>query len=147
MRLKVMYALVAVLMLSVVLVLAAPGMSEEQEAEPVAAAMGEDGVQRLDMEGGEYYFKPERVVLKVGVPVELFVRKTPGFVPHNIVMESAQAGMSFKENFGRKGITIMFTPTDTGTFEFWCDKKFLFFKSHRAKGMEGVIEVVDDLRG
>ncbi len=138
---NVMYVLVAVLML------AAPAMSEEQKAEPVAATMGEDGVQRLDMEGGEYYFKPERVVLKVGVPVELFVRKTPGIVPHNIVMESAQAGMSFKENFGRKGITVSFTPSDTGTFEFWCDKKFLFFKSHRAKGMEGVIQVVDDLRG
>ena len=118
-----------------------------QDSEPVAAVLGEDGVQRLEMEGGEYYFEPDRVVLKVGVPVELFVRKAAGFVPHNIVMDSGDAGMSFKEDFGKKGITVSFTPSRTGTFEFWCDKKFLFFKSHRAKGMEGIIKVIDDLRG
>ncbi len=133
--------------LAAVLMLVTFAVAQEQDSEPVAATLGEDGVQRLEMEGGEYYFKPEIVVLKVGVPVELFVRKAPGFIPHNIVMESADAGMSFKENFGKKGITIMFTPTETGTFEFWCDKKFLFFKSHRAKGMEGIIKVIDDIRG
>ncbi len=133
--------------LAAVVMLATFAVAQEHESEPVTATLGPDGVQRLEMEGGEYYFKPERVVLKVGVPVELFVRKTPGFIPHNIVMDSGDAGMSFKENFDKKGITIKFTPTETGDFEFWCDKKFLFFKSHRAKGMEGVIEVVDDLRG
>ena len=131
--------------LAAVLMLVTFAVAQEQESEPVAATLGEDGVQRLEMEGGEYYFKPKNVVLKVGVPVELFVRKPPGIVPHNIVMESADAGMSFKETFGKKGITLRFTPTETGTFEFWCDKKFLFFKSHRAKGMEGIIKVINDL--
>ena len=135
--LKVMCVFVVFLMLAV------PAISDEQKSEPVSAVMGEDGVQRLQMEGGEYYFEPENVLLKVGVPVELFVYKPPGFVPHNIVIESASAGMSFKENFGKKGITIRFTPSKTGTFEFWCDKKFLFFKSHRKKGMEGIIQVIE----
>ena len=133
--LKVLYVFIAFLMLVV------PVMADEKKSEPVSAVMGDDGVQRLQIEGGEYYFKPENIVLKVGVPVELFVYKPPGLVPHNIVMESSDAGMSFKENFGKKGITIRFTPSETGTFEFWCDKKFLFFKSHRAKGMEGTITV------
>ena len=138
---RILGVLVAVVMLT------SFAVAQEHESEPVAAIIGQDGVQRLEMEGGEYYFEPEIVVLKVGVPVELFVRKAPGFIPHNIVMDSGDAGMSFKENFGKKGITVSFTPSKTGTFEFWCDKKFLFFKSHRAKGMEGTIKVIDDLRG
>jgi plastocyanin len=125
-----------------VFMMAAVSFAEQERAAPVAAMLGEDGVQRIEMEGGDFYFKPESVILKVGVPVEIFIRKTPGFVPHNIIMESSEAGMSFDMDFGRKGKTIMFTPTKTGNFEFWCDKKFLFFKSHRAKGMEGIFSVI-----
>jgi plastocyanin len=38
---------------------------------------------------------------------------------------------------------IKFTPTKTGKFPFYCDKKLLFFKSHRERGMEGIIEVTE----
>jgi plastocyanin len=40
-----------------------------------------------------------------------------------------------------KSATVRFTPTHPGTFVFYCDKKLLFFKSHREKGMEGRLEV------
>lgn len=129
--------------LAAVVMLATFTVAKEQGSAPVAATLGEDGVQRLAMEGGEYYFKPDNVVLKVAVPVELFVRKARGFVPHNIVMDSQESAMSFKEDFDSKGTTIRFTPSATGTFEFWCDKKFLFFKSHREKGMKGVFQVIN----
>jgi hypothetical protein len=36
---------------------------------------------------------------------------------------------------------IRFTPTQRGLFTFYCDKKLLFFKSHRDKGMEGLLDV------
>jgi hypothetical protein len=29
-----------------------------------------------------------------------------------------------------------------GEYPFYCSKKLLFFKSHREKGMEGMLEVV-----
>ena len=38
-------------------------------------------------------------------------------------------------------VKVRFTPTKAGVFAFYCDKKLLFFKSHREKGMEGVLKV------
>jgi hypothetical protein len=38
---------------------------------------------------------------------------------------------------------IKFAPTKTGIYPFFCDKKFLMFKSHRERGMEGTLEVVE----
>ena len=37
--------------------------------------------------------------------------------------------------------TVRFTPMTRGTFPFYCDKKLLFFKSHRERGQEGRLEV------
>jgi len=37
--------------------------------------------------------------------------------------------------------TVRFTPMTRGTFPFYCDKKLLFFKSHRERGQEGHLEV------
>ena len=107
------------------------------------ADIGEDGVQRVALVGGEYYFEPNRIILKVDVPTEFLVSKPPGFVPHNIAMDAPEAGMSFKVDFDKAGEIIQFTPTRVGTYPFYCDKKLLFFKSHREKGMHGVIEVVE----
>jgi len=78
----------------------------------------------------------------VNIPVELKVRKEPGIIPHNIVMKSPEAGMDFKVSLDTDPKIIRFTPTKVGIFPFYCDKKLLFFESHRDKGMEGVIEVV-----
>jgi hypothetical protein len=38
---------------------------------------------------------------------------------------------------------VKFVPTKTGKYPMYCDKSLLWFKTHREKGMEGVIEVVD----
>jgi hypothetical protein len=38
-------------------------------------------------------------------------------------------------------VTVKFTPAVAGTFAIYCDKKLLFFKSHREKGQEGTLEV------
>ena len=102
-----------------------------------------DEVQKIEMMGGEYYFESNHIIVKVNVPVELRVRKTAGFTPHNIMMRSPEAGMNFRVNLRRSPRIIRFTPTKTGKYPFWCDKKLLFFQSHRDKGMKGIIEVVD----
>ena len=120
------------------------GMSEAgEETEAVAATIGDDGIQRVEITGGDYFFKPERIILKKGVPAELVVTKEGGFVPHNILMNEPQAGMVFDVEMKKTAKTISFTPTMAGEFPFQCDKKLLFFKSHRERGMEGVIVVVD----
>jgi plastocyanin domain-containing protein len=102
-----------------------------------------DGVQRVDIVGGDYYFDPNYIVVKVNVPVEFHVKKVSGIVPHDIVMDEPEAGITFKEKLGSEPKVITFTPKKTGVFPFYCNKRFLFFKSHRERGMEGVLEVVE----
>jgi plastocyanin domain-containing protein len=113
-------------------------------AEPYVATIGEDGYQVVEVEGGEYFFKPEHIVVQVNVPVKLVMKKTSFIVPHNIVLDAPEAGVRFKVDFGRDGLEIYFIPKKTGVYPFHCDKKLLFFKSHKEKGMEGKLEVVDD---
>jgi plastocyanin len=106
------------------------------------ATVSPDGVQRVEIVGGEYYFEPNYIVLKANVPVELTLKKGPGFVPHDIVVKAADAGINFHEEFKKEPKIVRFTPTLAGKYEMTCDKKLLFFKSHKERGMHGTIEVV-----
>ncbi|HEY6009771.1 MAG TPA: cupredoxin domain-containing protein [Geobacteraceae bacterium] len=107
------------------------------------ATVDSDGVQRVEVVGGSYFFNPNHIVVKAGVPVELKVRKESGWVPHNLVVKAPEAGIEIDEPLDSdKAKTIRFTPTKTGTYPMYCSKKLLFFESHREKGMEGMIEVV-----
>jgi len=103
-----------------------------------------DGVQRVTIVGGSYFFKPNHIVVKVNIPVELKVSKESGFslVPHDIVAKSPEAGIEFKESLSSSPQLIKFTPTKVGKYPMYCSKKAPFSKTHREKGMEGVIEVV-----
>jgi plastocyanin domain-containing protein len=109
----------------------------------VVVPIDKDGVQRVDILGGSYFFKPNHIVVKVNVPVELNVKKESGMVPHDIAANSPEAGIEFKVELSTTPKIIKFTPTKVGTYPFYCTKKLLFFKSHRDRGMEGVIEVVE----
>jgi plastocyanin domain-containing protein len=113
------------------------------EKKVYTATVDSDGIQRVEIVGGEYYFDPEQIIVKVNVPVELTYRKTPGITPHNIIINAPDAGISVNENMSKDPKTIMFTPTKTGKYEISCDKKLLFFKSHKERGMEGILEVVE----
>ncbi|MDQ7038112.1 MAG: cupredoxin domain-containing protein [Aquificota bacterium] len=106
------------------------------------ATVDEDGVQRIKVKAGSYYYNPNYIVVKKGIPVELVIVRESAIVPHNIVIE--MPGVSIRRDLDPEEETkVRFTPEVTGRFEFYCDKKFLFFPSHREKGMWGVLEVVD----
>jgi plastocyanin len=110
----------------------------------VVAVIGADGVQRAEVLGGEYYFDPNIIVVKVNKAVELTVKKEPGYVPHNMLVKEPEAGINFKVDLdAKKPEIVKFTPTKVGKYPMYCDKKLLFFKSHRERGMEGIIEVVE----
>ncbi len=115
----------------------------EEPKKVFIAKVDPDGIQRIKMLGGEYFFDPNYVIVKVNIPVELSVRKEPSIVPHNIIIKAPEAGIDIKESFGSDPKIIKFTPTKTGKFPFYCDKRFLFFRSHKSQGMEGVLEVTD----
>jgi plastocyanin domain-containing protein len=110
----------------------------------IVATVDPDGVQRVEITGGEYYFDPNYIVVKVNVPVELKVKKAAGYVPHNLMVKAPEAGIDFKTDLSSKEVHIVkFTPTKVGKYPMYCDKRLLFFKSHRDRGMEGTIEVVE----
>lgn len=129
--------------LAVVLLAAAVAADERDSGKRFVATVGEDGYQHVEMVGGGYYFDPSTVVVKVNVPVELTIRKEPGITPHDFVMHAPEAGLDFDIDLSSKPKKVTFMATKTGTYAFECSKKLLFFKSHRDRGMHGILEVVE----
>ena len=122
---------------------AAPPLGFAQDRqEAFVAKLDPDGVQRVRIEGGGYFFKPGHIVIKVNVPVELLASREAGVVPHNLVIKAPEAGIAVDEELAAESKKIAFTATAVGKYPFYCSKKLLFFASHRERGMEGLLEVV-----
>ncbi|HOD35480.1 MAG TPA: cupredoxin domain-containing protein [Syntrophales bacterium] len=125
--------------LSVLLLTCAGSMGAERKE--FTASAGSDGVQRVDVTGGSYYFDPNYIIVKVNVPVEMKFRKESGIVPHDFTLKAPEAGMDVHVNLATEPVAVRFTPTKPGKYPFYCSKKPPFLESHRDKGMEGVLEV------
>ena len=79
--------------------------------------------------------------MKVNIPIEIRIKKEPSLTPHRFILSAPEAGINIKESLSSEPKTVSFTPAKTGEFHFYCDQKLLFLKSHRERGMEGVLEV------
>jgi len=133
---RIAFALVFSLLLAAV-----PGAV--RSAEPVAVPMDADGVQRLHVLGGSYFFRPDRLQVKVNVPVELLVSKEPGLVPHTFVLKIPDQDIDIERDLSTEPGPVRFTIHKAGRYDFYCRNRLLFFQSHRDKGMAGVIEAVE----
>ena len=130
--------------LFIMLFVAGTALAEDRTAEKrFVASIDKDGYQRVEMTAGEYYFDPAVVVVKVNVPVELTVKKTGGITPHDLVLKAPQADLDVKVSLSSEPKKISFMATKTGSYPFECSERFLFFKSHKDRGMHGVLEVVE----
>ena len=131
--------------LIVFLVLAGIAFAQDavEKKKAYTATVDPDGVQRVTILGGSYFFEPDHIIVKVNVPVELTIKKESGIVPHNIIINAPDADMDINESLSDKPKIIQLIPKKVGKYPFYCDKRFLFFKNHKEKGMEGVIEVVE----
>jgi hypothetical protein len=58
------------------------------------AAIGGDGVQHVRIEGGAYFFKPKRVIVKSNGRVELTVGVSRSLIPHSFVIQAPEAGIA-----------------------------------------------------
>lgn len=130
------------LLLSMMVLSLALGTSWAQDT-PIMARLDADGVQRLSMVAGSYYFQPDRIQVRVGVPVELEVRRTTRLTPHDLVIRDARMGLDIEVDLSRAPQIVRFTPEVTGRVVFYCAERLLFFPSHRDRGMWGVLEVVE----
>ena len=111
------------------------------EETTVTAHLDADGVQRAIVVGGSYFFKPNHIVVKAHVPVELTLSVEPGRVPHDFKLQSDEARISIETDLDTTPKKVTFTPEVTGKFPFYCTRGMIFMASHREKGMEGVLEV------
>ncbi len=121
------------------LLLAALAFAQEWQEKKVEAALDKDGVQRVEITAGSFFFDPNTIVVKVNVPVEFLVKNTGG--SHDIVCRAPEAGIDFKQVLTKEPAAIKFTPTKAGKYKFICDHKIPFSKSHEERGMYGFIEV------
>jgi plastocyanin domain-containing protein len=127
------------------MVLTAPvfGQSDPKAEKRVVATVGQDGVQRVSILGGGYFYNPNYIVVKVNVPVELSVTKESGITPHDFVIEAPEAGVDVSiKSLDTKPQVVKFTPTKIGKYPFICSKKFLWINPKK-KGMEGMLEVTE----
>jgi len=131
------------IVIALLFVAAAAAAGEQPTGKRFVATIDKDGYQRVEMTVGEYYFDPSVVVVKVNVPVELTIRKTGGITPHTISMKAAEADLDFTIDIPKDPKKVSFMATKTGAYPFECTERFLFFKSHRDRGMHGVLEVVE----
>lgn len=99
------------------------------------------GVQRADVVAGNFWFRPDHIIVKANEPVMLIVKKRSTVIPHSFVIHAPEAGINVDVPLSPEPTNIEFTPTRPGRYTFYCDEQGLF-ESHRAKGMEGVLEVV-----
>ena len=104
----------------------------------VTAATGSDGVQHIRIVAHSFWFEPNRVVVKAGVPVEITVKNAAFGVPHNLTCFDKDAGIELDANLGmfRGQKTARFTPGKPGEYEFFCH-----VDSHSKKGMKGTLVV------
>ena len=109
---------------------------------PFVVPTDADGVQRTTVTLDSYSYSPGHLVVEAGKAVELTLVSESTFAPHDLVIDDPASGLSVKVNVG-SGDTAKasFTPEKAGRFAFYCSKKAPFGKSHREKGMEGVLEV------
>jgi plastocyanin domain-containing protein len=120
---------------------AMPGLAQEQK-ERHLAKLDADGVQRVRIVGGSYFFKPSYIVVKVNVPVELSVSRESGIAPHNLILRASEAGLAVEEDLGTDVKKIVLKATAVGKYPFYCSKKLPFVAGHRERGMEGILEVI-----
>lgn len=108
----------------------------------IEVPLSADGVQRATIEADSYSFSPSHLIVRAGKPVELTFKSVTWLVPHNVIIDDPRSGLTIREELpAGESVTVKFTAAATGSFAIYCDKKLVFFKSHREKGMEGMLEV------
>jgi plastocyanin len=134
-------ALAVVILAAILLAPAGCGTSgAKMPVSEVTAKPDSEGVQVVEVEAHSFYFKPNRIVVEAGKPVELTIKFKSFFTPHNMTCVYADAGITIDKSAGfmsfKKTKSVRFTPTTPGEYAFHCG-----VDSHTKKGMTGTLVV------
>ena len=102
----------------------------------------QDGVQRVTVLAGNYFFRPSRIIVKADTPVEILASREAGMVPHDLVIQAPDGATLIQQDLATEPRKIAFTPRKPGKYLIYCSKKPPLMASHRERGMEGILEVV-----
>ena len=97
----------------------------------------------IDIRLGSYYIKPDKISVRASETVTLNITNEATLIPHNLVIEAPEADIHIKVDVSAgKSASVTLTPAKTGIYEMSCAKKPPFGKSHKEKGMHGILEVM-----
>lgn len=92
---------------------------------------------------GSYQIMPEQVELIAEQPVILRLVNMDTIIPHNFTIESTDDALDVNiDVLAGETVDVKLTPSVAGRYSFHCGNKMLFMKSHRKKGMEGILIVL-----
>lgn len=126
--------------LAVIVLLAGIANAARPDGAAYYAHASADGVQRVTIVGGSHFFRPERIVAVALQPLELTLKSEPGLAPHRFVLEHPDGRRLADVKLGEAAQTLRFKLA-AGDYAYYCPNRLPFFKSHREKGMAGVLEV------
>ncbi|MBS0465651.1 MAG: cupredoxin domain-containing protein [Proteobacteria bacterium] len=109
-------------------------------AQDAATTVGADGVQRIAIVGGSYFFRPSHIVVRANQPLEIRLSVEPGVIPHRFVLEGPGGERLADVNLETQEQTLTLTLAP-GSYPFYCPNRLLLFKSHRDHGMAGTLQV------
>lgn len=91
---------------------------------------------------GDYRFSTDSITVQTGETIRLELVNTDNLTPHNFTVQAEEAGLNVDIDVSAGETEIVnITPLAPGTYTFYCNKKLPFMKSHRHRGMEGVLIV------
>jgi len=108
-----------------------------------AAAPSDEAV--IEIKLGDYRFMPAEIQLAAGRPAVLRLTNIDSIVPHNFTLSTpGQAPDIDVDILGGETVEVRLPALPAGTYPFHCNKKMIFMKSHREKGMKGSLIVTAD---
>ena len=129
--------------LALLLAVLAAGCQSSGEHPPVAqhsqtVSTDKDGVQRVTVIAGSYFFKPNHIIVKADTPVEIVASREAGMVPHDLVIQAPDGSTLVQQDLATEPRKISFTPRKPGKYPMYCSKKPPLMASHRERGMDGL---------
>jgi len=104
-----------------------------------------DDITVIEVKLGSYRFMPQEIHLIADRPAILRLVNTDSITPHNFTMKAPGGSPAIDVDvLGGESADVQLTPLPAGQYTFYCGKKLPFMKSHRDKGMEGILIVTPE---